>query len=280
MKKTTTLCQIFLLLPLLIQFGCSSNTCATELKDIQAAQTSIFIGELLNLSIEASDPNTCISAYKWQASGGSIDAEANSNEAQFSAPCQAGKFTIMVEALDANGKTLNSATIDIEVAEKAPFNVSANYVPSGFFDDVSSIATRETEFNGENCTEFSFSPYGTKGYGGVYWQYPPNNWGVQAGMDLSGYEKVSFYVCSPDNATVNFIAGGVADSSLPNKDRFKKVTGFQELGPDWQKIEIDLKGADLSSVIGGLAWTTNREYNPRPVKFYIRDIQYERYPCQ
>lgn len=234
----------------------------------------------MKVNLSTIDPDNCLDHYEWQVSGGNLQVDDVSSQAIFTAPCQPGTYLLSVNALDANGKTIATQKQDIEVTEIASFPIAESYVPSGFFDDVNAITIKEAQYKDVACTEFGFSPYGKNGYGGVYWQYPPNNWGATEGKDLSGYEKVSFYVASPDKASINFIAGGVADSSLPHKDRFKKVSGFRELGPEWQKIDIDLKGSDLTSVIGALAWTTNRDNNPRPVKFYIRDIVYERYPCQ
>ena len=57
-----------------------------------------------------------------------------------------------------------------------------------------------------------------------------------------------------------------------NKDEFKKASGFKKFGSNWEKVTIEVNEEKLSSVIGALAWTTNKEYNPNRVKFYIRDI--------
>jgi len=43
----------------------------------------------------------------------------------------------------------------------------------------------------------------------------------------------------------------------------------------WQQFTIDLRGKNLSSIIGGFAWATNLDVNPNGVVFYLDDIRYE-----
>jgi hypothetical protein len=43
----------------------------------------------------------------------------------------------------------------------------------------------------------------------------------------------------------------------------------------WKQYEIDLKGKDLSYIIGGFCWAGNLDGNPDGAVFYLDEIRYE-----
>jgi hypothetical protein len=47
------------------------------------------------------------------------------------------------------------------------------------------------------------------------------------------------------------------------------------LNKEWTQYAIDLKGKDLSYIIGGFCWSTNIDNNPEGVIFYLDEIKYE-----
>ncbi len=123
-------------------------------------------------------------------------------------------------------------------------------------------------------------------------RYPRQNWGdvEGAGFDLRGTLQVSFYARGAQGGErVEFFVGGVGWSvdyrgrsiapEAPYPDSFPKVsTGFIRLTDHWQKYTIDLKGYDLSYVIGGFGWVVDmyRNRGHDEVCFYLDDIRWEK----
>ena len=44
---------------------------------------------------------------------------------------------------------------------------------------------------------------------------------------------------------------------------------------DWREYSIDLRGKDLSSIIGGFAWIASVDANPGPCTFFLDNIRFE-----
>ena len=64
------------------------------------------------------------------------------------------------------------------------------------------------------------------------------------------------------------------------KKRRTKRRGKWDIGPvvldkEWKQYTIDLKGKDLSYIIGGFAWATNLDVDPDGCVFYLDEIKYE-----
>jgi hypothetical protein len=47
------------------------------------------------------------------------------------------------------------------------------------------------------------------------------------------------------------------------------------LTTEWKQFEIDLGGADTSSVIGAFAWIASKDGNPGGLTFYLDDIRFK-----
>ncbi|MEO1334505.1 MAG: hypothetical protein AAFV29_02640, partial [Myxococcota bacterium] len=125
--------------------------------------------------------------------------------------------------------TMNDAGMDPEDAgegdsgepprETLPFVVDSKYVPSGFMgdgedgfvqnNDTAVCEPRLSEGRG-TCYHFTYRAPATasKGFGGVYWQYPANNWENEGYPMPFGAELVSFWAWADVNdLTVTFNAG-------------------------------------------------------------------------
>jgi len=175
-----------------------------------------------------------------------------------------------------------SAVISSQPTEESvpPYDVMTDFVPSGWMGDINSI-TLDTNamtnpHSGESSIKIVYSPTGSKGWAGIYWQYPENNWGDQkGGIDLSNYSKVTFWARGENGGEraefkVGGIGGKYSDSIQPAVS-----SGVITLSKDWQQYIINLNGKDLSHVIGGFVWVTNKESNPKGATIYIDDIQFE-----
>jgi len=140
-------------------------------------------------------------------------------------------------------------------------------------------------YTGSSCIRIEYSAQGNDphceypgkcGWAGVYWQFPPYNWGKieeRGGQNLSHFTQLRFAARADQPATVEFIVGGIATrygDSLRDGKRY-----IAELGRDWKEYTIDLHGADLSHIIGGFAWSANKRLTPKGVVFYLDEIRFE-----
>jgi exo-beta-1,3-glucanase (GH17 family) len=167
-------------------------------------------------------------------------------------------------------------------------NASQNFRPTGRMGDVGDITMNENwkhePYAGSSCMRFEYSAKGNDphceypgkcGWAGVYWQSPPFNWGKnpEGGHDLSHFTQLRFAARAEQPATVEFLVGGIPGpygDSLRDGKRY-----MAELGSDWKEFTIDLRGANLKHIIGGFAWSANKELNPRGVIFYLDEIRFE-----
>jgi outer membrane protein OmpA-like peptidoglycan-associated protein len=122
-----------------------------------------------------------------------------------------------------------------------------------------------------------YKPKGPKGWAGVYWQQPANNWGDRAGQtgyDLTGARKLTFWMRGEHGGEkirevrVGGIVGRYPDSDVA-------VAGPITLTKEWQRFEIDLSKKDLKHIIGGFGFSVNKYDNVGEVTFYIDDVAFE-----
>ncbi len=115
-------------------------------------------------------------------------------------------------------------------------------------------------------------------------QQPEADFGdADAGMDLSGAQRLSFYARGENGGeSVEFFAAGLGwYFDIPQKpymDSVHKLSlGTVKLTQEWQRFEIPLQGSDLSRIGCGFGWVTNWKdnYPLGEIKFYLDDIKYE-----
>src|SRR5258707_9476060 len=82
-------------------------------------------------------------------------------------------------------------------SEKAPRQ--SHYAPSGYMGDsdltMSGAYTKTPRGDGP-CLRVNYKATGPKGWAGIYWQDPANNWGDvpgRAGYDLRGATRINFW---------------------------------------------------------------------------------------
>jgi len=131
--------------------------------------------------------------------------------------------------------------------------------------------------SGDTCIRIKYTP-GGEGWGGIYWQFPKNNWGDLPGYNLSGALKVVFWARG-ENGTekAEFETGGIKVWGKKFKDSFGPVTTDPpviELTKEWKEYNISLGEEDLSMVIGGFCWVTNRDQNPKGCTIYLDNISF------
>jgi hypothetical protein len=200
-----------------------------------------------------------------------------------------GLFVFMAgcEALELRPQVGSPGTLE------DPFAVSNFFTPSGHMGDgelaghikmnVQNAACRERppEASGD-CYRFLYTP-GVKDWAGVYWVYPANNWGSRAGRQVAGerFKQVRLQAASDtDDLPVSFVVGGIADPTLPNRDRVSATTSVR-IGRDWQTIRLDIAGQDFDRVVGALAWSLAYPQGwdrTQPVVLYLDDIVWDTDP--
>lgn len=171
-------------------------------------------------------------------------------------------------------------------SQQPKFDIAAQFTASGYMGDGEQgtrfiqlmEAWRDRPHSAPSCIKVVYSP-GPNGWGGMYWQNKPDNWGDKPGENFSpaGYKKLTFWARGEKGTEViEFKAGGINAPGKQYRDSFDISTGKIQLDKEWTQYTLDLERRDLSSVIGGFCWVAARTANPADVAFYLDDINYER----
>lgn len=156
-----------------------------------------------------------------------------------------------------------------------------HFAPSGWMGDYGDIkldlVNKENIRSGNSCIKIVYSAKATQGAGwiGIYWQQPPNNWGDRkGGYDLTGAKRLTFWARGSvgGEKIAEFKIGGIS-GEFPDSDSASIVA--VELKKSWTKYTIDLKGRDLSNIIGGFCFSASKDDNPNGFTIYLDDILYE-----
>ncbi len=170
--------------------------------------------------------------------------------------------------------------------EAVSSDVLARFTPSGWMGDAQQgqmylqfeEASNENPHSGPSCVKVVYAKPGPLRWAGVYWLHPPENWGDIPGVNLQaeGYAKLTLWARGRSGGeVVEFKAGGIRNPGKPYQDSFSATTGNVTLSDQWQRFAIDLRGADLSSVIGGFCWVASASSNPNGLTFYIDDVHFQ-----
>ena len=105
----------------------------------------------------------------------------------------------------------------------------------------------------------------------AWWPFD-SNCSNAVGPELAGTPSNAYVTIT--NEVNEFKVGGIVSGEFIDSD--SAGIGPVQLRPEWQKYEIDLRGADLSYIIGGFCWATNIDVNdPEGIVFYLDEIKYE-----
>jgi hypothetical protein len=177
-----------------------------------------------------------------------------------------------------------------------PVVVDQFFAPSGFMEDArNGDATMTPAFDGDDttcggnrspgghgfCHVVTFTSWAMGGimWGGVFWQYPANNWGTQPGLQVApGATQIHFRARGDKGGEkVGFFAGIQSKSApLPNADGFEIPNADKVLTTEWQDFSLPLPPGTsyAGGVVGPFAWGVGADGNTLPVKFYLDDITF------
>jgi hypothetical protein len=172
--------------------------------------------------------------------------------------------------------------------EVMPFYIYADrstaanhFIPSGYMGDYSDVkydgASKEDAYLGDTCIKIVYSAKASQGarWAGVFWLNPANNWGsVDAGFNLSSATKLTFWARGAvgGERIEEFKVGGIMGEF---SDSDSATIGPVLLTKEWTQYTIDLKGKDMSYIIGGFTWSANVDNNPEGATFYLDEIKFE-----
>ncbi|MDP8289912.1 MAG: hypothetical protein P9M02_02955 [Candidatus Susulua stagnicola] len=134
-------------------------------------------------------------------------------------------------------------------------------------------------FSGNTCIRVGYKNNSGTRWAGIYWQNPAMNWGTiaNAGFDLQGASKLTFWARGDKGGEVitEFKIGGLLSGEYYDSD--SASLSLVTLTKEWKQYEIDLRGKDLSYIIGGFCWVTSIDVNnPEGIVFYLDEIKYEK----
>jgi len=166
------------------------------------------------------------------------------------------------------------------------------FVPSGWMGDLGDLSINEAftgnVYRGSRAIQITYTANGSGPnvscnytppcrWAGVYWQHPADNWAEipNAGMNLTGFSRLTFWARADHNMRVEFFVGGMTGGAYPDSLQPQRSTGYVQLSPTWTQFTIDLTNGDLSYIIGGFGFATNWD-NANGGSFYLDNIQFER----
>jgi hypothetical protein len=167
-----------------------------------------------------------------------------------------------------------------------PFAVSDYYSPDGFFGDgetrglVELTKTCPERVPGAqgDCYTVTYRP-GVQRYGGVFWQYPHNNWGYWPGHQIApGATRIQFRARGARGG--EGLTAGAGQTNTPNahNDAFKLEGSTFALTDRWTAHEVPFRGANYvagsSGVIGAFLVTLVAPDDDRPTTVHVDDIRW------
>ncbi len=187
-----------------------------------------------------------------------------------------------VSASNRTHANTNSCTSSFVVT--APVDVEKDFISSGWMGDgekgkqylqMTPVTGENPRPNDENNVVMKVRyQVGSIGWAGVYWQWPPNNWGDKPVKQIKGATKVTFWAAGQKGGEiVEFKAGGV--TGKPCQDSFEVSLGRVALTKQWKRYEILLRRDERTplAVVGAFAWVA--EATPGGLTFFIDSIRYE-----
>ncbi len=191
-----------------------------------------------------------------------------------------GDHTIEITSIGSKNKIEHSTNFFLKIKNPpfVPQELTSLFFQDGWMGDIKDISldifSSIQPYSGKSCIRIAYSGKGSSGqnWAGIYWLYPNNNWGNRPeGRNLIGATKLCFMAKGETGGEIaEFKIGGVSgkyqDSFQPSLNKTITLTS------EWNEYSFDLRGRDLSNVIGGFCWVTNTTQNPNGCVIFLDDI--------
>jgi len=153
----------------------------------------------------------------------------------------------------------------------------SHYTPSGWVGDIGELSladdtTSPEPHSGEHCLEITYTAGGSQNWAGIFWQFPPNNWGAEPGLDIARFVKVVFWARgdSGGEKISGIKVGGISGDTATVDYSPTPIV----LTSEWQQYSIDLDGYDLSDIRSGFYILFTEADISGPQTIYLDDIYY------
>lgn len=153
------------------------------------------------------------------------------------------------------------------------------FIPSGYMGSNDNGASMEVDDSctdnphaGSTCIKVTYPD--PRGWAGIAFQNPANNWGEQeGGVDLTGAKQLSFWARGEKGGEMVEFKMGVIGKNMPFWDTGKASLGKVKLDATWKQYIIPLAGKDLSRIVTGFVFSI--QARSEGVTFFLDDIVYE-----
>ena len=128
-----------------------------------------------------------------------------------------------------------------------------------------------------DCYTVTYRP-GVKRFGGVFWQYPHNNWGYWPGHQVAaGAARIVFRARGARGGEGLTAGAGQTNTPNPHNDSFQLEEATFALTDRWTEHEVPFRGAaysGASGVIGAFLITLIAPENDQPTVIHLDDIRW------
>lgn len=266
--------------------------------------------DLVRFELRASDPEKDELTVTWQlrfdpeeyGSGGDAESESpavknavvrsDSTFAEVKLPSHGGLYRLFAVVKDQHGgaavanlpvrvdaplKTLAARKAEFPLIVYAEADSAQSYIPAGWMGDTTSIKLdplcSEQPRSGKTCLRCDFTA--NKGWGGVVWQSPAQDWGDRVGgFDLSGAKRLTFWARGEKGGEVIGFKFGILGRDKRFFDTGEGGVERVTLTREWKQHEITIGKQDLTRIKTGFVW--NLASTGAPITFYLDDVQWER----
>ena len=283
-----------------------ANRCPTITK-LVAPLTELKPGAQVTITTTVADPENDALTVDWVLAfdpqnyntGGDAQAapptypeaigEHDANHCTLTIPASGGLYRIYAYAHDGKGgAALANAVLKVDAPILPPKPAKATlpttmigdgavttWSPSGYMGDTGAIkmdaASTVQPHSGTTCLQVTFDK--PKGWGGVVWQSPANDWGsAPGGLNLTGAKSLTFWARGTNGGEKAKFGFGIIGKDKPFHDSAKAELAVT-LSKDWTSYTIDLAGKDLSCIKSGFSWVVAGQ--GAPVTFFLDDVRWE-----
>jgi len=275
---------------------------------LEPASRVAEVGSPIRLRLPAKDPDGDPLRYRWElkevlrdvVGGDALRAKPNlaaaiTHTAPDSAEVsiqtdKAGTYRVYGYVFDGKGQAATATTLvafkkkttmqpakrlDLPVVLYRENRHEAPYVPSGMMGDRRGEVRMDYKHadrphSGKTCLRVTVPAHA---WSGLSWQHPANDWGEKpGGFDLRGAKRLRFWVRGKAGGEVITFAIGGVPATARYPDSLKKEHKVR-LTTEWQQVNIDLTGSDLSRVKTPFHWSLSA--GAGGAEFYLDDVVIE-----